>query len=255
MFSYQNIIVKTDDKIGRIILDRKQSNNSLDTSISKEIFEAMVALQKLKQIRLITIHGNKKFFSPGADIRELESLDKKSAKEKKLFGYFDKILEIEIPIIACVEGYALGGGMELALISDFIIASKASKFAQPEINLGLIPGIGGTQRLKNYVGKYNANYLCMTGEIISSQRAYELGIVSALIDEDKFEKNSEEIIKKISSKPRSSLVEIKKLISKDEVLHKNLIIERNVFYNLLDSENKKIGIKSFFEKTNPNWID
>jgi len=90
LFSYQNIIVKTDDKIGRIILDRKQSNNSLDTSISKEIFEAMVALQKLKQIRLITIHGNKKFFSPGADIRELESLDKKSAKEKKLFSYFDK---------------------------------------------------------------------------------------------------------------------------------------------------------------------
>ena len=148
-----------------------------------------------------------------------------------------------------VEGYALGGGMELALICDFIIASENAKFSQPEINLGLIPGIGGTQRLKRYTGKYNANYLCMTGEMITAQQAQHIGFVSVVLKAEEFKTGSHKILKSISEKPLSSLVEIKRLINKDASLKD----ERQTFYKLLDSENKKIGIKSFFEKIKPEW--
>ena len=205
--------------------------------------------------RVILIQGNQKFFSPGADIKELNNLNSESAKSKNLFGFFDKINEINIPIIAAVEGYALGGGMELALLCDIIIASKDSKFGQPEVNLGLLPGIGGTQRLKNYLGKHNANLLCMTGEIISAQRAYELGFVSILLDKDNFSTEAIKIVTKMAQKPKSSLVEIKKLISNNLNIDNDLEQERNSFYKLLNSENARIGITSFLNKLKPEWKD
>jgi len=176
-------------------------------------------------------------------------LTKNTAAEKKLFDAFDEIYNIKKPVIALVEGYALGGGMELALICDFIIASENAKFSQPEINLGLIPGIGGTQRLKRSAGKYNANYLCMTAEMITAQQAQNIGFVSVVLKADEFKAGSHKILKSISEKPLSSLVEIKRLINKDASLKD----ERQTFYKLLDSENKKIGIRSFFEKIKPEW--
>jgi len=139
--------------------------------------------------------------------------------------------------------------MELALICDFIIASENAKFGQPEVNLGLIPGIGGTQRLKRSAGKYNANYLCMTGEIISAQQVHNIGVVSVVLKAEEFKEGAMKILKSISEKPLSSLVEIKRLINKDASLKD----ERQTFYKLLDGENKYIGIKSFFEKTKPEW--
>jgi len=145
--------------------------------------------------------------------------------------------------------------MELALLCDIIIASKEAKFGQPEINLGLIPGIGGTQRLKHYLGKHNANYLCMSGEIISAQRAYELGLVSVLLDKNNFSSEAIKVAKKIAEKPKSSLVETKKLINNNQLLEQGLKQERKSFYNLLDSKNAKEGISSFLNKTKANWED
>ena len=163
--------------------------------------------------------------------------------------------EIKIPIIAAVEGYALGGGMELALICDLIIASKESKFAQPEINLGLLPGIGGTQKLKYCLGKYNANYLCLSGEIITGQRAYELGLVSVILEKNNFLEEAKKVVEKIANKPKSSLIEIKKLISNNGLLQQGLEDERRSFYNLLDHDNAKIGINAFLSKSKANWKD
>ena len=140
-------------------------------------------------------------------------------------------------------------------MTDFIIASENAKFGQPEINIGLVPGIGGTQRLKQYVGKSNTKYLCMSGEIISSKQAYEMGIVSLIIDSVNFENKCFEIVKKISKKPKSNLIEIKRLINLDKKLFDGAKEERNIFYKLLDSKNKKIGIESFLNKTIPNWDD
>ena len=255
MQNFKNIKINTDQNLGILTLDRKDAKNSLDIGTSKEIYEGLKNLEGEKHIRAIVIQGNEKLFSPGADIKELDSLEEGSAKQKGLFNYFDKIKEISIPVIASVEGYALGGGMELALICDFIIASKKASFGQPEINLGLIPGIGGTQRLKHYVGKFNANFLCMSGEMITAAKAYELGIVSLIIESDNYQADAIQFMKKIAAKPKSSLIEIKKLINLSNSLTQDLAEERKSFYKLLSSDNKKIGIESFLKKQKPNWKD
>jgi enoyl-CoA hydratase len=251
--NFKNIILKKIDRLGVLQINRIDQKNSLDIETSLEIIQGLKKLEKEQDINCIAIIGNEKIFSPGADIKELDKLNSKSARLKGLFNNFDKIEKIKLPIISLVEGHALGGGLELCLLTDFIIASSEAKFGQPEINLGLIPGIGGTQRLKKYIGKFNANYLCMSGNIINSNEAYEMGIVSKIIDKENFKKLSLEFAKKISEKPKSSLMELKKLISADKEIIKNIKKERKSFYELLDSDNKKIGIKSFFSKTKPIW--
>ena len=255
MKKYKNITIESNDHLGFVSISRKNENNALSIETSKEIYEGLKELELDSSVRVILITGTQKFFSPGADIKELEKLDSSLAKEKGLFNFFDKIKEIKIPIVAAVEGYALGGGMELSLLCDLIIASKESKFAQPEINLGLIPGIGGTQRLKKILGKYNANFLCMSGEMISGQRAYDLGLVSVLLEPNNFLEEAIKVTKKIARKPKSSLIEIKKLISKNELIDQGLVMERKSFYSLLDHENSKIGISAFLKKIKADWKD
>ena len=252
---YKNIIISINEHLGILTLNRHEKNNSLNIETSKEIYEGLKELEMNSCVRVVLIQGNQKFFSPGADIEELSNLNTESAKSKGLFNYFDKINEIDIPIIAAVEGYALGGGMELALLCDIIIASEDAKFGQPEVNLGLLPGIGGTQRLKHYLGKHNSNFLCMSGELISSQRAYELGFVSILLKKNNFSTEAIKVANKIAQKPKSSLIEIKKLISNNLNINNDLESERNSFYKLLNSKNAKIGITAFLNKTKPNWED
>ena len=247
---FKNIkIIRSEQNIGFVQIDRVADKNSLNIETSKEILQALTNFDQDNTIKCIAIEGNEKLFSPGADIKELQNLTKNKAAAQKLFDAFDEIYNIKKPVIALVEGYALGGGMELALICDFIIASENAKFSQPEVNLGLIPGIGGTQRLKRTAGKYNANFLCMTGEMITAEQAQNMGIVSVVLKATEFKDGAMKILKSISEKPLSSLVEIKRLINKDASLKD----ERQTFYKLLDSENKNIGIKSFFEKTKPEW--
>ena len=255
MKTYKNIIINKDNHLGLLTLNRQRENNTLNIETSKEIYEGIKELEMNSSTRVILIKGNQKFFSPGADIKELSNLNTESAKSKGLFSFFDKIKEINIPIIAAVEGYALGGGMELALLCDIILASKESKFGLPEVNLGLLPGIGGTRRLKSYIGKHSANLLCMTGEFISAQRAYELGLVSVLLDKNNFSIEATKVANKIAKKPKSSLIEIKKLISNNLNIDNDLDQERNSFYKLLNSENAKIGISSFLRKLKPEWKD
>jgi enoyl-CoA hydratase len=246
---FKNIKIRIEQNIGFVQIDRLSDKNSLNIETSKEILQALTNFDQDNKIKCIAIEGNEKLFSPGADIKELQNLTKNKAAAQKLFDAFDEIYNIKKPVIALVEGYALGGGMELALICDFIIASENAKFSQPEVNLGLIPGIGGTQRLKRTAGKYNANFLCMTGEMITAEQAQNMGIVSVVLKATEFKDGAMKILKSISEKPLSSLIEIKRLINKDASLKD----ERQTFYKLLDSENKNIGIKSFFEKTKPEW--
>ena len=255
MRKYENIIIQMEGQIGCLTLNRQSKNNALDIKTSKEIYDGLKELELNQAIKVILIQGNQEIFSPGADINELKQLDSDSAEAKGLFNFFDRIKEIKIPIIAAVEGFALGGGMELALICDVIIASKEAKFAQPEINLGLMPGVGGTQRLKHYLSKYNANYICLTGEIITGQRAYELGLVSVLLEKKKFLEEAKKIVKKIAEKPKLSLIEIKKLISSNTSLERGLEEERKSFYSLLDQKNAKIGISAFLKKVKADWED
>ena len=164
-----------------------------------------------------------------------------------------KLKDIDIPIIAFVNGYALGGGFELALSSDLIIASDNAKFGLPEINLGLIPGIGGTQKTKKFTSNQNIKYLAMSGDIIDAETAMKFGIVSQIIPKENFNDFMIKFLIKISSKPKKSLQIIKKLVNL-EINSKNALQkERQEFYKLLDSKNKKIGIESFILKKTPVW--
>ena len=250
--NYKNIKIKNRENYA-IIEICNNNNNSLDQETLKEISSAAKLFNKNKKIKCIGLIGNSDFFSPGADIKELKNLNSKKAKKNKLFSFIDQLDEIDIPIISFVEGYALGGGFELALSTDFIIASTDAKFGLPEINLGLIPGIGGTQKTKKFTSNQNIKYLSMTGDIVDSERAMQYGIVSFIVPKNHFKNFTVEFLEKISSKPKKSLQIIKKLVNLDAPFKKGLAKERKEFFNLLDSKNKKIGIESFFNKTKPNW--
>lgn len=252
--TYKNIVIEKIENVGVLRINHEK-HNSIDIDTSYEIFKGLKELEKDKKIKCIALTGNEFTFSTGADIKELNSLNSKSAKLKGLFNNFDKISKIQIPIISLVDGHALGAGLELCLITDFIIASSEAKFGLPEINLGLIPGIGGIQRLKAKIGIFNTNYLCMTGDIITSTTAFELGIVNRVISKDQFKQTSMEIVKKISKQPKSSLVFIKHLTLEGKIIKRDIKKTRKIFYKLLDSENKKIGIESFFKKIKPIWKD
>ena len=250
--NYKNIKVENRENYA-VIEIANNKNNSLDQETLKEIAYAAKLLNKIKKIRCIGLTGNSKFFSPGADIKELKNLNSKQAKKNKLFSFVDQLAKINIPIISFVNGYALGGGFELALSTDIIIASADAKFGLPEINLGLIPGIGGTQKLKKFTSNQNIKYLAMTGDIINSETALKYGIVSLIVPKENFKTFTNEFLDKISSKPRKSLEIIKRLVNSEISQKKGMILERKEFINLLDSENKKIGINSFLSKTKPNW--
>ena len=183
--NYKNIKVEKRENYA-IIEIANNKNNSLDQKTLNEIGDATKNLNKSKEIKCIGLIGGPKFFSPGADIKELEKLDSKKAKKQKLFSKVDDLQKIDIPIISFVEGYALGGGFELALSSDLIIASSEAKFGLPEINLGLIPGIGGTQKTKKFTSNQNVKYLAMSGEIIDAETAMKYGIVSQIIPKENF---------------------------------------------------------------------
>lgn len=249
----KNIKLNQVKKLGILRIDRPKEKNSLDIGTSKEILEALKKFENDKKINSVLITGGSKIFSSGADIHELDKLDSKKAIEKGLFNYFDKIKEIKIPIISAIEGYALGGGLELALITDLILASENAKFGQPEIKLGLIPGIGGTQRLKEYVGKYHAAFLCMSGETISAEEAYKFGIVSKIFKQENFNDQVIKFAEKVSQSPRSNLIEIKKLLNFNTNIEEGLKLERQSFYRMLDNKNKIIGIKSFLDKKEAKW--
>ena len=152
--NYKNIKIENRENYA-VIEIANNKNNSLDQETLKEISFAAKSLNKIEKIKCIGITGNSNFFSPGADIKELKNLNSKQAKKNKLFSFVDQLAKINIPIISFVDGYALGGGFELALSTDIIIASDDAKFGLPEINLGLIPGIGGTQKLKKFTSNQN----------------------------------------------------------------------------------------------------
>ena len=250
--NYKNIKIEKRENYAIIEIANKKKN-SLDNKTLTEISNATTNLNKDKKIKCIGLIGNSKFFSPGADINELKTLNSVRAKRIKLFSKMDSFQKIDIPVISFVEGYALGGGFELALSTDIIIASDKANFGLPEINLGLIPGIGGTQKTKKFTSIQNTKRLALTGDIINSAKAMSMGIVSEIVPSEIFKSFTIRFLENISSKPRNTLIIIKKLINKSETYQTAIQQERKEFYKLLDGKNKKIGIESFLNKSKPRW--
>jgi len=256
MNGFENIKVEVQDSIGIIRINRPRYLNAVNKQTVTEIINALQNFENDDNIRVIIITGEGDNFSAGADIKEMSKLSPIEATEKSPLAVWDKMLAfVKKPIIAVVKGYAVGGGFEIALSCDIIIASEDAKFGQPEINIGLMPGAGGTQRLARIVGKYKAMEICLTGKFLSAKEAYELGIVNKVYPKEIVFEEAIKIAKEIAKKPPIAVRFIKDSINYalESNLKEGLDYERKLFYLLLSTEDAKEGMNAFIEKREPKF--
>ncbi len=250
---YKNILVEIRNKIAIVRLNRPKALNALNKELMTELYDALKRLEK--EVFCVVLTGNERAFAAGADIKEMAEETAVSISQKGQFEAWDKINEIKIPMIAAVSGYALGGGFELAMQCDMIIASETAVFGQPEIKLGIIPGAGGTQRLTRTVGKFRAMELILTGRNISAEEAYKMGVVNAVYSKETYLEEAVKLAEKIASMSAVAVRAAKETVKKawELPLREGLEAERNKFYFLFASEDQKEGMQAFIEKRKPEW--
>ena len=251
--SYEHIVVEREGPVAIVTMNRPQQMNALSYGLVKELALAMESLDQDPEIRAIVVTGGEKVFAAGADIKEMVDAGPTDEVLRGRLAYRDRINKITKPVIAAVSGFALGGGCELAMSCDIIIASETARFGQPEVNLATIPGSGGTQRLTKAVGKYKAMELVLSGEVISASEAERLGLVNKVVPVELLIEEAKGIAKKIAAKPPLAVKVAKEAILKawNAPLDQGLEFERESFYRLFGSEDRKEGMKAFLEKRKP----
>jgi enoyl-CoA hydratase len=250
---FEHVIVEKDDSIAVVTLNRPQQLNALSYGLVKDLCMALESLDQDDDVRVIVLTGGEKVFAAGADIKEMTSAGPFDEPVQGRLSYRDRINRISKPIIAAVSGYALGGGCELAMSCDIIVASETARFGQPEVNIGIIPGSGGTQRLTHVVGKYRAMEMILTAEPISAQEAERLGLVTRVLPVELLLEEAKGIAKKIAAKPLLAIRHAKEAVLKaaNTGLDDGLDFERKSFYTLFASEDRKEGMQAFLEKRKP----
>lgn len=258
--SYKNILISEIEnpkalKTGLIRLNRPDVLNALNNELMKEVVEVLEAFDKDSEIGCMVLTGNERAFAAGADIKEMADATSIEMLLRDQFARWDRIRKIKKPIIAAVSGFALGGGCELAMTCDMIVAAESAKFGQPEINLGVIPGAGGTQRMTKAIGKAKSMEAVLTGNMYTSKEMYNAGLVNKVVDNDIYLDEAIELAKTISSKPTIAVQLAKECVLKsfDSTIEAGLEFERKNFYLLFGTEDKFEGMKAFIEKRKADW--
>ncbi|MDY6056098.1 enoyl-CoA hydratase-related protein [Micrococcus sp.] len=249
------VIVEQDGRVGRIRLNRPKALNALNAATMDAVVGAAVAFDADPEVGAILLLGSEKAFAAGADIKEMKD---KSAAEMYAADWFrrwEDLTRLRTPIVACVQGYALGGGCELAMMADVLIAARSAQFGQPEITLGVMPGMGGSQRLTRSVGKAKAMDMVLTGRRVGAEEAERMGLVSRLVEDEEAVAVAEEVAATIAgfSKPAAQMNKEAVLAAFETPLTQGLVFERRIFHGLFSSEDQAEGMAAFAEKRRPVW--
>ncbi|MBB6012139.1 enoyl-CoA hydratase [Aquamicrobium lusatiense] len=253
--AYENIIVETRGKVGLITLNRPQALNALNSAVLGELLVATRAFDADDNIGAIVLTGSEKAFAAGADIKEMQTKTYVDVYLGDLFSGWEDFTRTRKPIIAAVAGYALGGGCELAMMCDFIIAGDNAKFGQPEITLGVMPGMGGSQRLTRFVGKSKAMDMCLTGRMMDAEEAERAGLVSRIVPVGELVGEALKAAAKIADFSLPSVIMNKEAINRsyEVTLAEGLRFERRVFQSMFALEDQKEGMSAFVEKRKPEF--
>jgi enoyl-CoA hydratase len=255
---YETLQVDVTDHVAVIKLDRPDALNALNSSLLTELAKALTTAQANDKVRCIILTGSDKAFAAGADISEMSEKSFVDVFMGDLFGpQTQAILSVRKPIIAAVSGYALGGGCELAMMCDFIIASDTAKFGQPEINLGVVAGIGGTQRLTHAVGKAKSMDMHLTGRFMDAEEAERAGLVSRVVPTKRLMDEAMSAASKIAEKSMIAVQAVKDCVnaSQEVPLSQGLILERRIFAGLFSTEDQSEGMTAFLEKREAQFRD
>jgi len=249
------VVIEIIEKVGLVKLNRPESYNALNLQLLSELMESLKELDERDDIGAIVITGNEKSFAAGADISSMAKATKDEIRKSKFIPTFSQIREINKPVIAAVSGYCLGGGLELAMSCDMIISSTKSKFGQPEINLGIIPGAGGTQRLTRAVGKVIAMEMILNNRTLKAEEALSMGLINAVYPVEDYLEKGLSLAQEIASRASLAIQAAKRAINQvDELaLTDGLNEERDLFFNLFSTLDQKEGMSAFLEKRNPDW--
>ncbi len=252
---YKNIVVTKEDGYAIVQFYRPEVLNAINMQLMTELVDALELLDKDDEVKCLILTGNEKAFAAGADIKEMADASAMEMLIRDQFARWDRIRKIKKPIVAAVSGFALGGGCELAMTCDIIIASETARFGQPEINIGVMPGAGGTQRLTRAIGKAKAMEIVLTGKTFTAEEACEWGLVNRVVPIEYYLQEAKNLAKEIASKPPLAVRLAKEAVLKafDTTIEGGLEFERKNFYLLFASEDQKEGMKAFVEKRKPEW--
>jgi enoyl-CoA hydratase len=249
--AYETLLVEVDGAVGIITLNRPDALNALSSKLCAEVVDQLAAWEKDANIGCVIITGAGRAFAAGADIKEMAPQSYMDVYKGDMFAAFEHALSsFRKPIVAAVNGFALGGGCELAMLCDFILASEAAKFGQPEINLGVMPGIGGSQRLTRFVGKSKAMEMCLTGRMMDAAEAERSGLASRVLPADKLMEEARAVARKIASQSGPIAMMTKESVnsSYETTLRQGIMFERRLFHSMFATDDQKEGMAAFVEK-------
>jgi enoyl-CoA hydratase len=255
MTDYNTILVEKRGAVTLVTLNRPQALNALNSEVLKDLIGAFAAYDSDDSQRCLVLTGSEKAFAAGADIKEMQSQGFADMYSANFFGGWEQVTSTRKPWIAAVAGYALGGGCEVAMMADFIIAADTAKFGQPEIKLGVTPGMGGSQRLALAVGKAKAMEMCLTGRMIDAVEAERSGLVARVVPAVEFMAEVMKTAEAIAAMPPLAAIAVKEMVNAafEMPLNQGIRFERRLFHGLFGTEDQKEGMSAFVEKRPGNW--